>query len=352
MPDCIDWDKVRPEEVTGYVQPHKVNWDAVKLVIERSDGSRLGKDRLWKSTKKLIERRGIHVMLPSWRMSYCAARLELGDYSDYWGWEFRGVRNDDESKNWAADIYYQRTWLPQWGGQSVGRLLVLGEQGVGDALFFGSIIPECIIRCGEVVYECDSRLHSMLQRTFKTRFQCREERPFEDRRLDYPCDAFIPAAELMRMFRRDKRHFPAVPYIKPDPLRVAEFEKYRGRTGVSWVGRQGRIDPLLLGITDAVSLQYNEENKEIEAPEIDLRNDLEGVLALVSVLARVVTVPTTVHHISGAAGVKTQIIVPPYGSCKEEDTNQIHWDYPVGKLPWYSDATVFKDVHEWKSRTT
>lgn len=353
--ESIDWGRVTPEQYTGFAKPHTVNWEAVRLVIDRMDGSRLQKARIWKLHHKSIRDNGIHSMTPWWRVSYCSARLELGDFSDYWGWEFRGARNDDASANWAADLYYQRVWLKKWAGEAVGRLLVLGEQGVGDSIFFASMLPDAMKFAGEVVYECDPRLHTMLERSIPG-LVCRAERPFEDRREDYSPDAFIPAGELMRAFRKKREDFPKTPYLKPDLSRVQEFEGYRGRIGLSWCGRQGRINPHGL-VEQPLSVQYNESVEGIESPPIDLKNDLEGVLALVTVMERVVTVPTSVHHIAGAAGVNTQIIVPPYGSQdRPEDCNQVHWDYSTlyadGRLPWYASARVYKDIDTWRSLTT
>ena len=101
-----------------------------------------------------------------------------------------------------------------------------------------------------------------------------------------------------------------------------------------------------LVIENPLSLQYKKTHPDIETPPVDLWNDLEGVAALVSVLGKVVTVPTSVHHIAGALGKRTEIIVPELKN--EEIETGFRWDYPVGKLPWYADATVFADVASWK----
>lgn len=323
-----------------------INWDAVRLVVDTSIGSRLQKQLLWPKLKKTLTKHGLEAMTPEMRYSYCAARLAFGDFSDYWGWEWRGYKKDDPETGWAGHLYWKETWLPKWGGGYVDKLLVLGEQGVGDAVFFASIIPEAMTRVKEVVYECEARLHTLFERSLPG-LVCAPEKPFEERR---PGDAYIPAAELMRMFRRSKAHFPGKPYLKPDPERVREFEVYRGRTGLAWYGRQGRIDPLELGIENPLSVQYGRVNMDVETPKLDLKDDIEGIVALCSVLDKVVTVPQSVHHFAGAVGTKTEIIRPHLAG---EVDNQIHWDYsthkdPINKLPWYKDVTVFRDVKTWR----
>lgn len=343
----VDFDTVIPEQLRG-LPPYrgKVHWEALNLALSEITGPPKEVKRLARQFKDLVRKHGLSVLMPRMRMSYCAARLRMGDFSDYWGWEFRGAHNPDESRSWAANMYWSETWMAKWGGGTVRRLLVLAEQGVGDEVFFASILPECLLRAQEVIYECDPRLHSLLGRSWK-RLQCRPYREFEDRRFDYgEIDAFLPAGELMRMFRRHRNHFPGRAYLAPDPARVAEMARFRGRTGISWRGRQGSLNPTDFGVENPISLQYGEGSESIEHPGIDLKDDIEGVVALCSVLERVVTVPTSVQHFAGAVGTKVEIIVP------DNVTTQIHWDYPSSPtgqaLPWYPDARVWDSLAHWK----
>ena len=339
----IDFARGAPEAVRRVARSQKpVNWDALSLVVERSTGTALQKSQMKRKFFKAVREHGIEALTPQFRYSYCCARLATGDFSDYFGWEFR-----DE---WAARLYWDETWLPKWGGGRVRRLLVVGEQGLGDMVFYASIFPEAILRCGEVVFECDPRLHSLFLRSFPTAI-FRPERPFEDRREDYgEIDAFIPAADLMRMFRRKRTDFPALPYLKPDPIRVSELEKYRGRTAVAWRGRQGLIEPMKLGLENMVSVQYKDSHREIEQPPIDLWHDIEGLAALLSVCERLVTVPQSAHHVAGALGKRVDIICPELPG---EITNQVQWDYSalLGRLPWYARVNVYHDVADWKRRS-
>lgn len=345
----IDFTREKPERVRRLpVSTAPINWDALRLVVERSTGTSLEKKLMLTRFLKAVRVHGIEALTPQWRYSYCCARLALGDFSDYFGWEFRDYLQDGTGNAWAASMYWDETWLPKWGGGSVKRLLIVGEQGLGDQIFYASMLPECLVRCREVIYECDDRLHNVISWPW---LKLVSERPFEDRREAYgPIDAFIPAADLMRMFRRHVRHFPGRAYLKANPERVREFEAYRGRVGVAWKGRQGGIDPLVLGIDRPVSLQYRATHPDIESPPLDLWSDVEGMVALCSVLSRVVTVPTTIHHVAGAVGTKTQIIVPSIAG----ETNQLAWDYSAGiangRLPWYADCEVFKDAEDWRLR--
>ncbi len=335
---------VKPEKTRG-LSPHTgpINWAALDLIVDRATGTALEKRLMRPRMMKAIRRHGIESLTPDWRYRYCAARLALGDFSDYWGWEFRGYGNEDEGANWAASMYWDETWLPKWGGGYVERLLVLGEQGIGDAIFFASIIPEAMIRVKQVVYECDDRLHTLLERSLPG-LECDIERPFEEKR---PGDAYIPAGELMRMFRRSKAHFPKKAYLKPDPKRVAEFGTYEGMTGVAWKGRQGSLDPMRLNIAIPLSLQYKHAHREIRNAPIDLWEDIEGIVALCSVLEKVVTVPQSVMHFAGAQGKRVEVICPEVMDGVE---NQLKFDHPLGKSWWYPDVEVYASIKDWEGR--
>jgi hypothetical protein len=354
-PASIDFERMSPERVRGVRAPKEINWAALRMAvnnsIEAGEGqiSPLKRERLWTKVRKQIGETGLEGMDPRLRYNYCRARLTMGDFSDYWGWEFRDFGSNGAS--WAAHMYWEETWLPKWGGGNCNRLLVLGEQGIGDSIFVASVLPDAMIRCREVIFECDDRLHKLLERSLPG-LVCRSERKFEDRRTDYGViDAFIPSFELLRMFRRSKTSFPGLPFLKADPSRIQEVARYRGRVGVSWTARQGSIDPTELGLAHPISVQYKHFHREIEQPQIDLFHDIEGITALCAVLQKVVCVPTSVHHIAGALGQRVEIIVPEVKN--KEAENLSPWDYSTlyndGKLLWYADAQVYKDVASWKA---
>ncbi len=355
-PAEIDFLTQQPEAVRGVGWRYRpVNWEALASAVDHSldaasdRASPLKRARMKRALLKAVKKNGIEAIDHRLRYNYVRARLALGDFSDYWGWEFRNAGSNGE--NWAAHLYWEETWLPKWGGGGCDRLLVLGEQGLGDAVFAASILPDAMCRVREVVYECDDRLHSLLSRSLPG-LKCKSERQFEDRRADYgKIDAYIPSFELLRMFRRSRKAFPGLPYLRPSPKRVDELQKYYGRVGIAWRGRQGSIEPGKLGLDNPVSLQYKETHPLVESPEVDLWEDIEGIVALCSVLKKIVTIPTTVHHLAGALGKRVEIIVPEIRN--DEALNTSPWDYSTrynhGRLLWYLDAQVFDNIETWRS---
>ena len=122
------------------------------------------------------------------------------------------------------------------------------------------------------------------------------------------------------------------------------MDSYRGRVGISWRGAQGKIDwrKLKAMYPNCISLQYDQDEEEVEKPHIDLRNDLEGIFALLSVLSKVVSVSTTVAHMAAASGVPIDVVIAdkhtgirrnilPWRWCNFSDKN-----VPMKSI-WYGD---------------
>jgi hypothetical protein len=269
------------------------------------------------------------------RYRLCTARLYLGDFSNWTGWAYRC--------EWAAQRLFLEQRIARWDGRWVGRLWVVGEQGLGDEILWASVIPEAMLRAAQVTYSCDARLVSLLERSLPG-LRCIPRDDEDDPNDEF--DAFIPAGDLLPMFRRRRQDFPAKTFLRPDPQRVAQFERYRGRTGVSWLGRQGSIDPARFEVADPLTLQHSVGGPP-EMPEgLDLKDDIEGVVALCSLLERVVCVPSTIHHLAGAVGCAVDVIWPEVPG---EVLNQVPWSHPPGKLAWYPNVTVWSTLREWKA---
>jgi hypothetical protein len=322
--------------------------EALKCVVDYSTGGPVGKDlvkrRLEKAYRKgrLVE----EVNNPEWQWRLGAARLMLGD----WSWQDWEHRSD-----WARMLWYRPDafGIPRWNGRPVGRLLVLGEQGLGDEVMFASCLGDVK---AEVDYLCEARLMGLFERSFGIRCFPREigQELSAARKLiaDRGHDAYIGSGDLPRLFRHKDSDFPQRSWLVPDPSRLVEMEPYRGMVGISWRGRNGQYP--LKDFPRGLSLQYNLNwDEEVETPHIDLKDDIEGIVALISVLSRVVTVSTSVAHFAGALGVPTDVVLAPMGTGTTD--NQINWRWQDGrkkKVPWYSSVTVYRNLKAWASETT
>ena len=265
-----------------------------------------------------------------------------GDYSNWDGWEFRS--------DYAANLWLNRPLpIPLWDGLPTEHLFVLAEEGIGDEVLFMSLLPEALCRAQKVTVECDPRLEGILKRSFPRTLTISRRGTLTKIRewlSGQTLSSWILMGDLARYFRRDKSHFPGKPYLKPDPSR--NLEGFRGRTGVSWSGNHGRLEALIQ--PGALNLQYDETHPLLEEPGIDLKNDIEGLLALCSVLGRVVTVSTSIAHIAGSVGCPVDVIHAPPGSGGKNDMDILNWKWPEGKSPWYGSATAYRNLKQYEMR--
>jgi len=265
--------------------------------------------------------------------------MMLGDYSDWGGWEYRDP--------WVAGLWHnpKRFGVPAWDGVSGGELYVFGEQGLGDEIFFASCLPEVMGRC-RVRLETDARLIPVFERLgvecVAGEFVVRDGKRGRVQREPVG-DWWIPFGDLPRILRH-RTPFPDAPYLTGDPREKERFSGYRGRVGVSWRGAQGEYGwrEFSAGIKDPLCLQYDPDwDCDLERPALDLKNDIEGLIGLLCNLERVVTVSTTVAHLSCALGIPTEVILAANG----RNSNRLPWKWGRGgKTPWYRTATVYPSL--------
>ncbi len=224
--------------------------------------------------------------------------------------------------------------VPQWTGEPLreqDRLLIWGEQGLGDEFWFFGILNEVRERCKHIIVECQPRLVSLFQRSFPD-VHVRASNLSPMATSDY--DLHIPAGSLVGIFRNHIDDFKKFkPYIRPDATRSKNFsvrlQPYAGKklVGICW--RSGKVnaqriqnylhlDELSEVLTNPnyaiVNLQYGECEEELLRAEdalgvkiirwhdVDLKDDQEALAALMSELDVVLSAPTAVAQLAIALG--------------------------------------------------
>jgi tetratricopeptide (TPR) repeat protein len=232
--------------------------------------------------------------------------------------------------------------VPRWNGEALNgkTLLVWREQGLGDELLFATCLHELEALGGKIIVECDKRLVDTFTRSFP-QYTVRAEALLPEQAMQSPYNDFdlhVPLGSLMKHFRRDIKDFErSGAYIKTDPAKVAKFserlapykEDYR-LVGICW--RSGKLDPVRnLGYTALdewgevlqtpgfkfVNLQYGECEAELRQaeekygveilrwPDLNLKDDLDDVFALMHSLDAVASVQTAVLVMGGSVGLPT-----------------------------------------------
>ena len=165
-------------------------------------------------------------------------------------------------------------------------------------------------------------------------------------------DAKIMMGDLVARFLRSKADFNGGAYLKPDPELVnkwTEWLKDKSKVGFTFAGRQARLDPDLLP-EDGINLQYGDwkPRESWITPPIDLKEDLEDVIALTGCLDRVIGVANTNAHIAGAMGIPCDVILTPG---KGDINNAINYRFGMGsKMYWHNSVTIYRNFNQWRNR--
>jgi len=289
------------------------------------------------------------------------ARLLLADGRWSLGWE-------DFAWRWDRKASAVRPALPQprWGGEPLegGRLLLYGEQGIGDEIMFASCVPDLLATGAACTLACDARLATLFTRSFPGARVRGIDSP--DALASEPCDRQAAVGDLPRMLRSRTKDFPAhAGYLRADPERVEHWRRELDRLGggpkigISWRGgtrltRGGvrSLDPAVLvpvlglpGLT-WVSLQYGAVDADLvalfDAHGIAIHHwpsaidDYDETAALVSALDLVVSVCTAVVHLSGALGREAWVLTP----------SAAEWRYGRRgeSMPWYPSVRLFRQL--------
>lgn len=309
-----------------------------------------------------------------------AAYLMEGNYTEAIRWAKRAVEKDGDSGAWTTLGFAQLAtgdWAngwkgyehclggrfrkevkignePKWDGSPIDNLFVYGEQGLGDEIMYASILGDAKKHARQITLECDKRLQGLFQRSFPevavhgTR---REAKPWVMGEFDAGCGA----ASLASLFRPDRSACPKTPYLVADPERRLQWRALfaswgRPVIGIAWSGgrastqRKERLvgleafRPLIEANPDAifVSLQYTDATEEIAASGLPIKHipravqspDYDDTAAFVAELDKIVGIHTTIHHLAGALGVPSTVLVP----------SRCMWNYAQGdSSPWYAN---------------
>lgn len=264
----------------------------------------------------------------------------LGELNE--GFAAYELRHADQTN---SSIVNSRVRRPKWQGEPLAgkTILIWGEQGIGDQFFFGRYLQFIDSDEAHVVLEVEPRLVAMFKRAFP-RFEVvgvspRNVELFESMPIDVQIAmGSLPGLFLdvsMQMVRELDTGLgsfePA--YLEASAQRRAEiaaevpFSARGKRVAVSWRGgftnathRQFYMSAAeFAGIFegfdgDVVNVQYGHTPAEIDTlrrvvrslvhpAHMDLKNDLEGVAAILSECDLLVTASTAVCWLGAALGV-------------------------------------------------
>ena len=311
----------------------------------------------------LLDFRRAQRIAPESPMSYwneAVCRLYSGDFEGGWklyGWGWKAMQRGKEQPPFVQ---------PRWNGiDYVNKLLVWGEQGIGDQILFSTLLGELRNRAKHVVVAADPRLLPLLRRSFP-------DFEFSDINTAtglHDADRQIAIGDLGMFFRKKWRAFPdgRKKILIPDPARSQNLHQRLGGgkdliCGFSWSSTNPRIG-VFKSLAEAdlsamsahkgvrwVDLQYGDTREDrnrfharfgldvTHLDDIDNFDDIDGLAALICACDLVVTVSNTTAHLAGALGIPTIVMLP------EAVGRLWYWHHDAANSPWYPSCSLIRQV--------
>lgn len=315
-------------------------------------------------------------------MAFALSLLLLGSGDLGEGWDAYEARLDPDHAEPIHFLIDRPRWSPRDSLEGK-RLLLIGEQGLGDEILFANMLEDvqaALGPSGRLVLAVEPRLVTLFRRSFPKaavgghgtiRRGARVMRAVPFIGDGAGVDLWAPLASPLRRFRRTADAFPdRARYLAADPARV---EHWRGvlaalpgkKVGLLWsslvmTGARARYfspfgawRPVLEtpGVT-FVNLQYGDREVDLAYAReafgvdivtlagLDLKNDLDDVAALACALDLVIGVSNATLNIAAACGAAVWLVAPA-GLWTQLGTN---------RHPWYSQVRAFRApaANEWE----
>jgi tetratricopeptide (TPR) repeat protein len=291
------------------------------------------------------------------------------------GWREYEIRNNERFRAY----FHHLIDAPRWQGEDLTgkKLLLVGEQGLGDEIMFSNILPDAQAAVGDQgkLQICvDPRMIPLYQRSFpKAEVGTYDDRTLLDKdgnkalRLvpfasgSNKPDCWAPMGSALQYYRDSLDKFPRQAFLVPDAERVAGFKARLAalpgkKVGICWrsmmltakrakyftaIDSWGEI--LKTPDVSFVSIQYGDSAADIARAEekfgvtihqmegLDLKDDIDGLAALSAALDLVLSAPTAAAHTASSVGAPVWYLSAGIG-----------WpQLGTAEYPWYPNTRVF-----------
>ena len=243
------------------------------------------------------------------------------------------------------------------------RVLLWGDQGVGDQIMFSSMLNDWLARRVASTLRVDDRLVPLFSRSFPTLDVIGESCQFDEAQYD----AQLSLGDLGGFLRQTADDFLGHQgaFLSADQDLVGKYGQQLLRSGarlvvgVSWrsqnvdTGAKRSMSPTQLcdslalpGIT-LVNLQYGKREQDDVADlmldsGVDNTLDLDGLAAVIAACDLVITIGNTTAHLAAALGRETWVLVPKASGWR--------WMQQGSRTPWYESVEIFRQTsdNDWR----
>jgi ADP-heptose:LPS heptosyltransferase len=254
--------------------------------------------------------------------------------------------------------------MPRWQGEPVAgkKIVVIEEQGFGDSIMFGRYIPELLRRGARIRYVCREQIYSLF--AAQPAFRKAEILSLKDGARQPPdSDYYVLAMSIAPYLGIDAHNAGmGAEYLRADEERVAEWKSRLARdgrplVGVVWAANlttsfgaaKSIPESLVAQILDNpdvafVSLQmpaeFNDPYRHLLA-HVPPIADFNDTAALIQCMDAVVSVDTSVAHLSASLGQRTIVL--------SKFSPDWRWAGAEEGPYWYPRATVLRQsaLDDW-----
>ncbi len=249
-----------------------------------------------------------------------------------------------------------------WNGVPFdGTLLVYGEQGLGDQIVFGTLIPELLLVQTKVILKVDRRLINL----FKSTFPKIKVFPENETINESNYQKFISMGSLCKFYRKNTDDFMKSQFKIYSMKNILnkdyryQLEKLKNlKIGISWFsfseksGKQRSLKDKevaeIINYSDNsfINLQYGEVSESvlnisnltkkqlITIDGLDLTNDLDGIISVIKHCDLIITIDNTIAHLASALGKQVWILLP-YSA-------DFRWMENITATLWYENALLIR----------
>lgn len=285
-------------------------------------------------------------------------QLALGNFKDgFKNYEYRLERTSAHPKR--HQVFPLLTNLNQASGK---RVLVWSEQGHGDTIQFSRLIKNLSDLNIEIIFEVQAGLKTLLEQSIKHAKVIGEGAPFGQ------VDFQIPLMSLPLLLELDINGIPSDPYLvdsKKDSIawkKKLSAANNKLNIGIACSGNEQHINDknrsidleFFKPIADQANLfliQKDLRKKDRDFlrthPEIKFLGEeiksFNDSASIIQEMDLVITVDTSLAHLSGALGKSTLILLPW--------NPEWRWLLDRQDSPWYPTAKIFRQPHSgrWES---
>lgn len=292
----------------------------------------------------------------------CVTLLAIGDFEDGWtlyDWRWTG--------RVATTVPLMTSKMP-WCGAPHKRVLAWAEQGVGDEIMFGALLPELRQVSSKVIAKIDARLIPLFARSMPKDIVFIANPGAVDEN-DY--DEHVALGGLCRYLRTSEASFGNTrggylvdDKVKTEAIRKALAARAAGKKlcGISWRSTNAKtgadrsldlkafVEMLPSDRLQFVSLQYGDTADEIERvksglglsvlshKDVDNFKDIDGLASLIKACDVVVSVDNTTVHLAGALGQDTRVLLPVVAEWR--------WQVDRDDSPWYASVKLYRQIRD------